>query len=123
MGTRHLDSTYYLSVTGDGNIQIERGANIRVLGHDLHHPHQAACLDKSGNVLLTDPVNPSRECTRFGISALPESARESLNHLPSGSYDEIVQQLHRLATDALPGCIKSGSGNLNKPGINCREVK
>lgn len=123
MAARKLDDTYYLAIDDSAAIRIERGSAIRILGHDLHHPHQAACLDKSGNLMLTDAAHPSRKCSLFRVNALPESTRESLHHLSSGSYDEIVQQLQRLAADALPVCVKSGSSTLNKPGVNCREVK
>ena len=56
--------------------------------------------------------------------------RSQVEGLEGGSYDEVTQQLRRLASQALPVCIdretpadESDNGDLTRPGINCREVK
>ncbi|WKD60088.1 PP2C-family Ser/Thr phosphatase [Corynebacterium ciconiae DSM 44920] len=120
---RSVDSQYYLTTGENDRLEIQHGVNLDVFGKSFHEPHQAACLDKSGNLLLTDPEKPSRTCSLFTLDALPEAARNSVEGLPSGSYDEVVQQLQRLANDALPVCLKGEAGDLTKPGTNCREVK
>ena len=72
--------------------------------------------------------------------------RGSIDHLDSGSYSEVTDQLQRLSDKALPVCVnraekdgaekdgadkdgadKDGSNNaddggLSTPGVNCREV-
>ncbi|WP_151641022.1 PP2C family serine/threonine-protein phosphatase [Corynebacterium sp. 11A] len=120
---RSVDSQYYLTTGENDRLEIQHGVNLDVFGASFHEPHQAACLDKSGNLMLTDPVKPSKNCSLFTLDALPEATRNSVEGLPSGSYDEVVQQLQRLAHDALPVCLKGEAGDLTKPGTNCREVK
>lgn len=119
---RSVHSHYYLAVGEGERLEIEHGLDLEVFGHAFHEPHQAACLDKDGNLMLTDPDRPTRNCSLFTLSALPEATRSSVSGLPSGNYDDVVQQLQRLASDALPVCLKGHAGDLTKPGTNCREV-
>lgn len=152
-GTRHfIKSNYYIAVNERDELVIENGVKYSLLGHELHSTYQAACLSERGDVQLggptdgedTTPAPAGHSCTRFRLQDLPESARgQVVEGLPSGSYEEVTQQLRALAEEALPPCItptkkttdpkapeskksetekdKPHSGDI--PGVNCREVK
>lgn len=161
-GARHfVKSNYYIAVNERDELVIENGVKYSLLGHDLHSTYQAACLSERGDVQLgeptdgedTTPAPAGHSCTRFRLQDLPESARGQVTDgLPSGSYEEVTQQLRALAEEALPPCITSSSKpepkdpkdpkdptDTNKdpkeskdqkehtggdiPGVNCREVK
>ncbi|MCK7637236.1 PP2C family protein-serine/threonine phosphatase [Corynebacterium pygosceleis] len=113
-GWGQLNSTYYVStVSGDtgrgGDIVIERGVNLSVLGRPLHSTYQTVCLDDDGKVTVVGGTTTDG-CGAFNLDDLPESRRDSVGSLPPGSYDEVLQQLRRLAEDALPVCVTRESG-------------
>ncbi|MDK8450539.1 PP2C family protein-serine/threonine phosphatase [Corynebacterium mastitidis] len=131
---------YFLATDDAGAILVERGLDYTVLGRDLHEEYQHACLGADASVRLTDPQEGSeKDCHRFSLNDLPASARSSVEAMPSGTYEEINQQLRRLADQALPACVtvrkesdparteeSSRPGELTdlaKPGVDCREVK
>ncbi|MEZ2121971.1 PP2C family serine/threonine-protein phosphatase [Corynebacterium sp. CCM 9203] len=126
-GWNQVSSTYYVAVTPEdpnsndgGNIVIERGINLSVLGRPLHDTYQIVCLDADDSVTVVGPSVADR-CTAFSLNDLPESRRDSVSSLPSGSYDEILQQLQRLADDALPLCVTRESGGSTEPGSGATE--
>ncbi|MBI8989759.1 protein phosphatase 2C domain-containing protein [Corynebacterium meridianum] len=115
-GWGQMNSTYYVSVAEgsgndrqDGDIVIERGINLSVLGRPLHSTYQVVCLDPGGNVTVVGTA-AGDDCSPFRLDDLPESRRESVTSLPSGSYDEVLQQLRRLGDDALPLCVTRKPG-------------
>lgn len=130
-----IDANYYLAVDEQQNFVIHQGVDFSVFGRDLNDPLQQACINKEGGLRFVD-VNPddgraSSSCAIFGLQDIPESVRASVNSLEGGSYDEVTQQLRRLADQALPVCLtresdgntdQPASGELNQPGVNCREV-
>ncbi|WP_311775572.1 PP2C family protein-serine/threonine phosphatase [Corynebacterium testudinoris] len=125
-----IDRTYYVAVSQDERLVIEHGVDYSVFGRDLHSPYQESCLNAAGDLQFKD-VGSSESCPAFSLQDLPESARSSVNGLSSGSYDEVTQQLRRLADQALPVCIDrptpaaegaDAGGDLSRPGVNCREV-
>lgn len=123
-----LRDTYFISTQGD-TLVIENGSNTEIFGASLHKPYQYACLDRDKNI-TTIPTDSTDDCHRFVVTDLTESARAKVQSLPEGSYDEVLQQLRRLADETLPPCTtrtnatdKSRPGDLSSPGIDCREVK
>lgn len=137
-GNARLKETYFVAAS-DQAIVIEQGMNYSVLGRDLHGRYQDVCLDKDGNLVLSSAgeSEPLPQCSTFKLQDLPASLRSSVSTLPEASYDEVLQQLQRLAAQALPVCVTrasqsdsgeagstaSNSGDLTSPGVNCREVK
>ncbi|QGU03331.1 PP2C family protein-serine/threonine phosphatase [Corynebacterium comes] len=128
-----VDRSYFIDTGEEDHLVIESGVNFSVFGRDLHTPYQEACLDEAGALRLVD-VGSTEDCSPFTLQDLPESARTSVAGLGTGSYDEVTQQLRRLADQALPLCIArenppegenpdSAGGDLTRPGVNCREVR
>ncbi|MCX7543642.1 protein phosphatase 2C domain-containing protein [Corynebacterium sp. P5848] len=122
-GWGQLNSTYYVAVvpadSGSGNtggdIMIERGIELSVLGRPLHRPYQVVCLDAGANVTVVG-TGTTDGCNAFRLDDLPESRRDSVSSLPAGSYDEVLQQLRRLADDALPLCVTRESEETAEAG-------
>ena len=121
-GWGQMNSTYYVSVAegarndrSDGGIVIERGINLSVLGRPLHSTYQVVCLDTGGNVTVVGAA-AGDSCSPFRLDDLPEARRDSVTSLPSGSYDEVLQQLRRLGDDALPVCVTREPGEEADPG-------
>ena len=117
---------FFVSVDGD-RVIVEQGFKSSVVGIDLHKPFQKACLSEQKRVSVVSLEEDSRACVPFTVNALPESVRSSIEGLPESGYDDVLGQLQRLGSEALPVCVKrdsaaSGSGDLNSPGKNCREV-
>lgn len=117
---------FFVSVDGD-RVIVEQGFKSSVVGIDLHKPFQKACLSEQKRVSVVSLEEDSRACVPFTVDALPESVRSSIEGLPESRYDDVLGQLQRLGSEALPVCVKrdsaaSGSGDLNSPGKNCREV-
>ncbi|RSZ61901.1 protein phosphatase [Corynebacterium hylobatis] len=127
-----VNNSYFITTNEEDRLVIESGVNFSVFGRDLHSPYQETCLNEAGALRLVD-VGSTETCSPFTLQALPESARNSVAGLATGSYDEVTQQLRRLADQALPVCIDrenppegedpaTTGGDLSRPGINCREV-
>ena len=130
-----IDNTYFIATGENEHLIIEHGVDYSVFGRELHTPYQEACLTQEGDLQLID-VGASGSCPPFGLPDLPASVRTQVAGLESGSYDEVTQQLRRLAAQALPVCIdrdsspeeaegtegEEAAGNLSRPGVNCREV-
>jgi PPM family protein phosphatase len=127
-----VNNSYFIATDEEDRLVIESGVNFSVFGRDLHSPYQETCLNEAGALRLVD-VGNSENCSPFTLQDLPESARTSVAGLATGSYDEVTQQLRRLADQALPVCLDrenppegedpaTTGGDLSRPGINCREV-
>lgn len=101
--------TYSLTTDDDGVFVIERGSGSK------REAVQNACIDAK-NTLRTQPVGSESDCHLFTASDLPESQQQAAKRLPTGSYDEVLAMLNRLADEALPVCV---DGKQDK----CREVK
>lgn len=98
-----LNDTYYVTTDGE-EIVIEQGTNIEVVGISLHKTYQRACIDDQDNITLVD-VDSTQPCHRFSLSDLKEATRTQVSTLPEGSYDDVQQQIQRLAKEALPICV------------------
>lgn len=125
------DRTYFVATVPSDHLIIQHGVDYSVFGRELHSPYQRACLNERGDLQLID-VGSTDDCSPFKLEDLPESTRASVAGLDSGSYDEVTQQLRRLADEALPVCLnrptqpedseRESTGDLSHPGVNCREV-
>ena len=135
---------YFIATTDDSNLVVYQGVNSEFLPSMWKHPYQKACLNDDGNLTMI-PYNEEQSCHLFSLSDLKATARGSASSLPSGSYDDVLQQMQRLANELLPVCVVResttpkpsessltasippsstdvGDGNLNTPGVTCREV-
>ncbi|AKK01938.1 PP2C family protein-serine/threonine phosphatase [Corynebacterium epidermidicanis] len=128
-GYNHMSNNFYVA-TKDEALVIEQGADYAIFGKELHHTYQQACLDKEGRLKVVDMQ--SSDCEPFKKSDLQPDARAQVEaKLPGGSYDEVMQQMTTLSTSVLPVCVvregteasASAAGDLNTPGVNCREVR
>lgn len=141
-----IKERYFITTTPDNQILvIHQGLNSDILGGLWNTPYQEACLNANENLTMIS-YGEKEDCNRFKLVDLKESARGSVATLPGGSYGEVLQQMQRLADEALPVCVTRESetqaqkdgpqpsqstqltttvtdGNLNTPGVTCREVK
>lgn len=100
-------SNNYFVTTQSQAIVIDRGLNLEVFGNPLHHTYQRACMDAAGTLTLVEPEDET--CPSFLLADLKESARTQVASLPDGSYDQVQQQLQRLADELLPVCVTRSS--------------
>lgn len=100
----YLANTYYLAVEEGDELTIHQGADFSIFGKSLNKKYQAACLTREGQPLLVDDP-ASANCNVFQLKDLQPATRESVRGLPSGSYDEVTEQLNRLSDAALPVCV------------------
>ena len=116
---------------------INQGLDSSILGDSFHSAYQYACISPDAEITLVDVATAAEKlsndsCQLFRLTDIKESARAGAATLPSGNYDEAQQQIKRLASEALPVCVirenhsettTTRAGDLNSPGVNCREVK
>lgn len=122
------NNTFFVT-TGEGDqIVIEKGIRATAFSNLAHETYQVACLDKDDKLMVVDKA--AGGCTPFTIKDLKPDTRLSIDGLPQGNYDEVMQQVTRLSEEMLPVCVKREGeqghtqvGDLNSPGVNCREVK
>lgn len=134
-----IDNSYFIATGDEEHLVIQHGVDYSVFGRDLHSPFQEACLNAEGDLRLVD-VGSTEDCAPFQLQDLPQSVRSQVEGLETGSYDDVTQQLRRLADQALPVCIdratdsdsgdgdgnaegEEAAGDLSRPGVNCREVE
>lgn len=125
LGIQKRNDTFFVS-TKDDAIVIEQGFNTTIFGKSLHQTYQHACLEE-GKLKVVDKA----DCTPFTLQDLKPDTRGSVATMSPGSYDEVMQQVTRLSEQLLPECVtregeqkeESQAGDLNSPGVNCREVK
>lgn len=108
-GSSMVKNNYYVTTADSDSTQgalvIENGIDVSLLGTSLHSTYQFACLNPEGDLTFVDSADAENSCHRFRLSDLKESARGQVSTLPDGSYDEVQQQLQRLAEQTLPACI------------------
>jgi hypothetical protein len=135
---------YFIAATEESNLVVYQGVNSEFLPGMWKHPYQKACLNDDGNLTMI-PYDDQQPCHLFSLNDLKATARGSAAALPGGSYDDVLQEMQRLANELLPVCVvrasttpkpnepsltastpptstKVGDGNLNTPGVTCREV-
>ncbi|KQB87085.1 PP2C family protein-serine/threonine phosphatase [Corynebacterium lowii] len=105
---------YFLATDDTKAIVVERGLDSSPLGKKLHETYQHACLSADASIQLIEPGDDTQDCHRFNLKDLSSSARSSVNSMPAGTYEEVNQQLRRLADQALPVCVTLQADN--RPG-------
>ena len=108
MGYNKIRENYFVAEDGD-QIVVNNGTDTTVLGISLKNRYHDVCLDEEATVRLL-PANSDDPCHRFSPSDLTPAARGVLSSLPEGSYDDVSQQVQRLAEQTLPVCVKRDSG-------------
>ncbi|KAB1502922.1 serine/threonine-protein phosphatase [Corynebacterium sp. 320] len=125
-------NSYYVAEE-DGRIAIYNGKRDSILGNTLNSKYQEICLAENQKVTTYPagtkaPKMGSKDCHHFRTDDLTPVARGAISNLPNTTYDEALNQVHRLAERTLPACVTrtSNSSNpedLTTPGVSCREVK
>ena len=132
-------SSYFVTANDADEIIIEQGFQTSVFGRDLHEPVQKVCINDENQIRLVDTGSVPNDCQLFTVSDLPDSTRQRVDNLGSGSYAEVTEQVHRLAEDALPVCVdeaaaedaqaaedadnEGADAEPETPAEACREVK
>ncbi|WP_018298091.1 PP2C family protein-serine/threonine phosphatase [Corynebacterium lubricantis] len=121
---RIIDNRFFVSVNADNQFVIEHGVDFSVFGNRLNEPIQLTCIDGNNELKFVDIGAVPKDCETFSSEDLPASAQGAAENLPSGSYDEVTQQLNRLANEALPVCVDAprGAANDETRQVECREV-
>ena len=128
----YLNNTYYVA-TDEEEITIHEGADFSVFGRELNSLYQRACLDKDGDLTLSNGACEGKD-QPFKVTDLPASERGAVENIPAGSYDEVQSELSTLSDRILPPCRDSKGDKkdskdgkkgkyLSNPGVDCREVK
>lgn len=98
--------TYYVATTDNQELGIWNGVDFSVFGTELNEQYQRACLNEQGQLRMTGTGEAGDTgCNAFSLADLPEATRSTVDGLPSGSYEEAMQQMQRLADEALPPCV------------------
>ena len=108
VGYNKIRENYFVAEEGD-QIVVNNGADTKILGISLKNRYHDVCLDEESTVRLL-PANSDDPCHRFSTSDLTPAARGVLSGLPEGNYDDVSQQVQRLAEQTLPVCVKRDSG-------------
>lgn len=102
---QRISETYYIT-TDSEQLVIERGVEGDLFGRDTHSIYQRACLSADGNLTVVDAeADFPTDCTAFVVNDLRPAARGSLEQLPSGDYDQVLEQMQRLSQEILPACV------------------
>ncbi|WP_426707102.1 PP2C family serine/threonine-protein phosphatase [Corynebacterium auriscanis] len=115
LGYNKIRDNYFVAEDGD-QIVVNNGADATILGISLKNRYHDVCLDEDAAVRLL-PANSDDSCHRFNTADLTPAARGVLASLPEGNYDEVSQQVQRLAEQTLPVCVKRDS-NRKPPEAN-----
>lgn len=108
--TSAVQDRYYVDTTAEDQIGIWNGVDFSVFGRELNETYQLACLNEQGVLRMTDTAG-DQDCAAFTTTDLPQAARASVEGLPGGSYNEVLQQMRRLADEALPVCVTREGDN------------
>nr|VDG61991.1 serine/threonine protein phosphatase [Streptococcus thermophilus] len=98
-------SSYFVTANDTDEFVIEQGFQSSIFGRDLHDPVQKVCINDENQIRLVDTGSVPDDCHLFRLSDLPDSTRDRVDNLGSGSYAEVTEQVNRLAGEALPVCV------------------
>lgn len=113
--TSAMQDRYYVDTTAEDQIGIWNGVDFSVFGRELNETYQLACLNQQGVLRMTGATG-NQDCPAFTTTDLPQAARASVEGLPGGSYNEVLQQMRRLADEALPVCVTREGDNGDPAG-------
>ncbi|WP_257183197.1 PP2C family protein-serine/threonine phosphatase [Corynebacterium cystitidis] len=133
------DESFFVSTNEQGAFVVEHGFDYAVFGNALHEPIQHTCINDKNELKFVDIDAVPEDCQLFTVDDLPESIRGQAQDLSGGSFDEVSQQMNRLADEALPVCVEAphqrqhdkaeADSKAEKPSesavssVECREVK
>mgnify|MGYP001158841078 FL=1 len=103
VGLRLLQNNYYVGAD-DSRVAVLRGIPGNVFGYSLQEVAQVGCVTDDGELSLVSPDDA--RCRVMMVDDLQPAAREQVRAgLPSGTFDDTVTQMQRLAEqDLLPVC-------------------
>ncbi|RVW07761.1 serine/threonine protein phosphatase [Prescottella agglutinans] len=103
---RSMIRNYYYVGASDDQVTVLRGVPGSVLGVSLQDSALVGCITDSDVLTIVDPNTLPSDCRVLKVDDLQPSAREQVRAgLPSGSQDEAIEQMRRLAAnDLLPLC-------------------
>lgn len=123
LGYQKTQKNFYLTTTNE-QIQIEQGANLKILGASLHHHYQNVCLSDSGDLSLYGASEAAPiACSPLTTNDFTAVGKQKLANLPAGSYNDVWEQLQSLKSYVLPVCLTTETGVRAEPGVTCREER
>jgi len=98
--------SYYYVTAHDGTVAIMRGVPTSILGYPLHQPYRQACLTPHNGLNLIAVGAAGDDCQLFRVKDLkPAEQRQVEAGLPTGSEDQAIEQINKLARESLlPVC-------------------
>jgi protein phosphatase len=105
IGREIVRSNFYVTAH-ENTVSIMRGVPGSILGYGLQEPYRKGCLTARDELTLISPDQSPRDCRPFKVADLKQSEqRQVLSGLPTGSEEEAIGQITRLANDSLlPVC-------------------
>jgi PPM family protein phosphatase len=105
VGREIVRSNYYVAASA-GTVSIMRGVQGSFLGIALQEPFTVGCLNDRNELSLVSPGESRDNCRLLSVDDMRPSARaQVLAGLPSGSLEEAIDQIHKLARESvLPVC-------------------
>jgi PPM family protein phosphatase len=128
IGREIVRSNYYVAASA-GTVSIMRGVQGSFLGIALQEPFTVGCLNDRNELSLVSPGESRDNCRLLSVDDMRPSARaQVLAGLPSGSLEEAIDQIHKLARESvLPVCaspppprttsVPHSPGESNSPGV------
>lgn len=115
--------TYAVATNDRNEFVIEQVTGSSLLGGQKREAIQLACINPRNELQIAPAGNTPEGCDVFSLDDLPESRRGAVDNLSSGSYDDVVAELNRLAAEALPACVDAAEDPAQEPATDCRTVK
>lgn len=114
---RSMIRNYYYVGASDDRVTVLRGVPGSVLGYSLQESALVGCVRADGSLTVVDPNQLPNDCRVLRVDDLQPSAREQVRAgLPSGSQEDAVEQMRRLAAnDLLPVCTPTTSTTPTTP--------
>ncbi|MCT7661263.1 PP2C family protein-serine/threonine phosphatase [Mycobacterium deserti] len=118
IGREIVRSNYYVTAN-DGAVAIMRGVPGSILGYPLQEPYRQGCLTAHNGLNLISPGQSPPGCDLFRVGDLKQSERAQVDAgLPTGSEDEAIGQINKLAQDSLlPLCPKESPAPPRPTGV------
>ena len=128
IGREIVRSNYYVAANAD-TVSIMRGVQGSFLGMALQEPFTVGCLNDRNELSLISPGESRDNCRLLKVDDMRPPEREQVvAGLPSGSLEEAIDQLHKLAREAvLPVCappaaprtssVPHSPAETNSPGV------
>jgi protein phosphatase len=130
VGREIIRSNYYVTAH-DGTVAIMRGVPGSILGYPLQEPYRQGCLTSHNGLNLISPGQLPPGCDLFRVSDLKQSEQRQVEAgLPTGTEDEAIGQINKLAQDSLlplcpreqpkppaPTAVPHSPAPTNSPGV------